>query len=63
MQKPKLYTVIYKNSNGESMFFETNDEHTAEMKAIKTNGQSWIDTRYKARLRLYNYLQRKLMYS
>lgn len=58
MQNPKLYTVIYKNAKGESVFFETNDVHSAEKKECITGGQTFIDTRYEAKKRLYNYINR-----
>ena len=60
MNNPKLYTVIYKNSKGKNIFFETNNEDTALRKEVVKNGVTYIDTRYKAKLRLFNYLSRKL---
>jgi len=58
MQKPHLYTVIYKNAKGKNIFFETNNEDIAERKAILKDGTTYIDTRYKAKLRLFNHLNR-----
>ena len=63
MQKPKLFTVIYKDSKGSNKYFETDNEETAQRKAILSNGQTWIDVRYKAKKRLYYYLLRKQMYT
>ena len=60
MEKPHLYTVIYKNSKGKNIFFETDNEDTALRKEIIKNGVTYIDTRYKAKLRLFNYLSRKI---
>ena len=59
MEKPHLYTVIYKNSKGKNIFFETDNEDTALRKEVIKNGVTYIDTRYKAKLRLFNYLSRK----
>jgi hypothetical protein len=58
MQKPKLYIVHYRDHKGNSKTFETNDENTALKKEIITSGQTYIDTRYKAKLRLYNFINR-----
>lgn len=63
MELPKLYTVIYKDSKGNSKYFYTNDNNTAEKKAALNDGEVYIDTRYKARLRLYWYLWRKKEYN
>ena len=59
MNLPKLYTVIWRDKNGKAKHFETNNEETAEKKTIINNGQTYIDTRYKAKLRLYWYIWRK----
>ena len=58
MEKPHLYTVIYKNSKGKNVFFETNNEDTAFRKEVIKSGTTYIDTRYKAKLRLFNHLNR-----
>lgn len=58
MQKPYLYTVIYKNARGKNVFFETNDENTALRKEVIKDGTTYIDTRYEAKVRLFNYLNR-----
>lgn len=59
MQKPYLFIVHYRDQKGNSKQFETNNEDTALKKEVQTDGQCYIDTRYKAKLRLYNYLQKK----
>lgn len=56
--KPYLFTVIF-----EGGFKQTNDENTAFKWEVKYNGTTYIDTRYKARLRLYWYLWRKKEYN
>lgn len=58
MELPKQYTVIY-NKNGKNCYSFTNSEDTAFKWSIKLNGVIYIDTRYKAKLRLYWYLWRK----
>ena len=58
MEKPKLYTVFYRDKKENLKVFETNDENTALKKEIRTNGQTYIDTRYLAKVRLYNYINR-----
>ena len=63
MQEPKEFTVIYKNSKGENVFRETNDENTAFNWEVKYNGTTYKDNRYKAKLRLYYYLLKKKMYA
>jgi len=57
-KKPYLYTVLY---NG-NKFRQTDNENTALKWSVKYNGQTYIDVRYKARLRLYWYLWRKENY-
>lgn len=59
MELPKEFTVIYKDAKGNSKQRETNDENTAFKWECKYNGTTYIDTRYKAKLRLYWYLWRK----
>ena len=55
MEIPKLYVVFYINKKDESKHFKTNCENVALKKQVRTNGQTYIDTRYLAKLRLYNY--------
>lgn len=59
MQKPYEYFVLWRNKKGEVKQFNTNIEHAALMMEIRMNGTAYIDTRYAARLRLYNYLRNK----
>lgn len=63
MQLPKLYSVFYTDKNGKRKFKETNNEQTALNWELKYNGTIYIDTRYKAKLRLYWYLWRKKEYN
>lgn len=58
MEKPKLFTAIYKNAKGKNVFFETNNEDAALRKEVIKNGTTYIDTRYEAKVRLFNYLNR-----
>jgi len=58
MEKPKLYTIIWRDKKQNSKFFYTNDEETAERKAAINDGEIYIDTRYKAKVRLYNHINR-----
>ena len=53
MNKPKEFIVFY---NGKH--FETNNEQLAHKKAIAYGGTVYIDTRYNAKVRLFNYLNR-----
>lgn len=62
MEIPKQYTVIYKDAKGNNKHRETNEVDTADKWKIKYDGVTWIDTRYKAKLRLYWYLWRKKEY-
>lgn len=57
--KPKLFTVLWKDKKGNFKYFYTNDENTALNKKVRTEGQTYIDTRYAARLRLYHWQFRK----
>ena len=59
MELPKKYFVLYKDSKGNSKQRFTNDITAAEKWEIKYKGTIYIDTRYKAKLRLYWYLWRK----
>ena len=61
--KPYLYTVIYKDKKDNFKHKYTNDENTALNWKCRYNGEIYIDTRYKAKLRLYYYLWRKNEYS
>lgn len=63
MNLPKEFTVIWRDKKDKSRHFETNDENTAFNKSMKVNGTVYIDTRYKAKLRLYWYLWRKKEYN
>ena len=59
MDKPRLYFVIWRNAKGELKQFNTNEEHAALWMETRRRGTVYIDTRYEARLRLYNYLLHK----
>lgn len=63
MDLPKKFTVIYSNSKGENVYKYTNDGQTAFKWEYKYKGTTYIDLRYKAKLRLYWYLYRKNEYS
>lgn len=58
MEKPYLLHVVYTNTKGETVERLTNDSDTAQKWEVKYNAVIYCDTRYKARLRLYNYLNR-----
>lgn len=58
MDKPYLLWVIYSNSKGVVKYRGTNDSDTADRLSIRYNGEVYIDNRYKAKLRLYNYINR-----
>ncbi len=58
MQKPYLLHVVYKNKQGKTIERLTNDRDTAIFWEIKYNAVIYCDTRYKARLRPYNYINR-----
>jgi hypothetical protein len=58
MEKPYLLHVVYKNSKGKTIERLTNDSDTAQKWEIKFDAEIYVDTRYKARLRLYNYINR-----
>lgn len=58
MEKPYLLHVVYKNAKGKTVERLTNDSDTAQKWEIKYNAEIYYDTRYKARLRLYNYINR-----
>lgn len=58
MTEPKLYTVISKDDGGKSRFKYTNSEQTAFSLEMKYDGTIYIDVRFKARTRLFNYLQK-----
>jgi len=62
MRKPREFMVL-SGIGGKLKEFHTDNEDLARKKAILNNGQVWIDTRYKAKLRLYWYLVRKEMYA
>ena len=53
MEKPKEFAVFYKGKH-----FETNNEQLAIKKSIVYGGNVYIDTRHKAKVRLFNYLNR-----
>jgi len=55
MEKPKEFVVFYNGTN--KNHFETNNEQLAHKRAVN-GGTVYLDTRYKAKLRLYNYLNR-----
>ena len=56
MNEPKKFAVIWRNKEGEVQQFDTNNETVALQTETRRNGTVYIDTRYCARLRLYNYL-------
>ncbi len=62
MRKPRRFMVL-SGVGGKLKEFHTDDESLAERRAILNNGQVWIDTRYKAKLRFYWYLRRKELYT
>ena len=53
MNLPKEFTVIWRDKKDNIKQFETNDKNTAFNKSIRVEGTVYIDTRYKAKLRLY----------
>lgn len=59
---PMLLTVIYQDKKGNTKFRQTNDSDTANKWEYKYDGEIYVDTRYKAKLRLYWYLWRKNKY-
>ena len=63
MNLPKEFTVIWRDKKDNIKQFETNNENTAFNKSIRVEGTVYIDTRYKAKLRLYWYLWRKKEYN
>lgn len=63
MNLPKEFTVIWRDKKDNIKQFETNDKNTAFNKSIRVEGTVYIDTRYKAKLRLYWYLWRKKEYN
>lgn len=63
MNLPKEFTVIWRDKKDNTKQFETNDKNTAFNKSIRVEGTVYIDTRYKAKLRLYWYLWRKKEYN
>lgn len=62
MQLPKQYFVLYGGKFNNEKQRYTNDEDTVLKWSVKYNGTVYIDTRYKAKLRLYWYLWRKKEY-
>jgi hypothetical protein len=62
MKQPKEFFVLYKNKKGEFKDFWTNDAETAERVSTIRCGTVYVDTRYKAKVRLHWYLVRKEMY-
>lgn len=62
MRKPRRFLTLYHIGDKLKEFW-TDDESLAEKRAILRNGTVWIDTRYKAKLRLYWYLRRKELYA
>jgi len=58
MEKPYLLHVVYKNKQGKTIERLTNDSDTSQKWEVKHNAEIYVDTRYKARLRLYNYINR-----
>jgi hypothetical protein len=58
MEKPYLLHVVYKNKQGKTIERLTNDSGTAQKLEIKFDAEIYVDTRYKARLRLYNHINR-----
>lgn len=59
MQKPFKFFVIWRNNRKKLQQFDTDSEHTALITATRRNGTAYIDTRYEARMRMYNYLLNK----
>ena len=59
---PYLLTVIYTNNKGVKVVRQTNNDYTAQKWETKFDGEIYVDTRYKARRRLYWYLWRKENY-
>lgn len=57
--KPRLFTTIWTNAKGEFKYFTTDSEDAALKAKVRRNGEVYIDTRYAAKLRLYNYMMRK----
>lgn len=62
-QFPKEYTVIWKDAKEKFKFFMTDNSDLAFKKEVLNEGTTYIDTRYKAKLRLYFYLLRKQLYN
>lgn len=58
MEKPFLLHVVYTNDKGKLIERLTNDSDTAQRWESKYDAEIYCDTRYKAKLRLYNYINR-----
>jgi len=63
MQLPNEFMVLWKNAKGENCSKETNSLKVAQTLEMVNNGTIYIDTRYKAKVRLYWYLWRKKEYN
>jgi hypothetical protein len=56
--KPYLLHVVYTNNVGKLIERKTNSSDTANRLEIMFDGCIYVNTRYSAMLRLYNYVNR-----
>lgn len=61
--KPYRYFVLYRDDSGKLKQFNTDHLETGLKKEGITEGTLYVDTRYKAKLRLWGYLLRKTLYN
>jgi hypothetical protein len=59
MRLPKEYFVLWYDEKQKAKFFFTNNPDLAFKKEVLNDGVTYIDNRYKAKLRLYWHLVRK----
>jgi len=56
IKKPKQFFALWRNKKGNFIQFYTDCEILGFKKSVLNEGTLYIDTRYQAKLRLYNYL-------
>lgn len=59
MNEPKRFYTLSKNKKDKFIHRYSNDENQCINWKAKYGGEVYIDTRYNARVRLYNYLVSK----
>jgi hypothetical protein len=63
MKFPRQYFALWKDAAGKWHQFDTDNVDVAYKKAVLNDGETYEDTRYPAKRRLYFYLLRKQLWN